>query len=358
MKKINLVNRIVLILMLVTVSWSVTAEEANRFDLKTAVNLVLENDLDFIIATIELDKAELEYEKRRANNLLQPSRYSELETEFSLQSARNGYQNAKYQLVADTITQYTNLWLARLDLDIKDKNAGLENRLLKEARAQYEIGDIGSVDLLERENSYKDTMFNLETARDDYQQGVRRFITRLNLDKTELLLADLIYTDSWQITETEAVETALENSVDLDLKEVQLELAEIDLERAEVSAAELDKKIKEKTVEAARLEKEKAREELEDSTKEVYYQFKQAVKRIGLTAERMAEAEEKYKLRQEQYKAGLITISEVLEYEINMMRARYEYLSVIAEYYLKEEGLRQKMNLESGVLTDEGSEDK
>ncbi len=358
MMRRNFLMIFLLMIMLVGLSLSVVAADTIQLDLKTAVNLALENNLDFQIAKLQLDKSRLEYKKQKASNLLRPSHYNELQAETGLNSAENTYQNTRNQVINNTISQYNNLWLADLDLKIKNKNVELEKMRLEEAQAQYEIGDIGSVDLLDQENAYKDAQFNLENARDEYQQSVKEFISNLAKKNGELKLADLTYEESWQVTEEEAIETALNNSVAMRLTGEKLELARIDLERAGVSAAELDKKIKGKAVAIAELEQEQTREDLITSTQQSYYQFKQAAKKISLTGERLTGAEEKYKLRKEQFGAGLITRIEVLEYEVNMLQARYNHLVAIADYYLKEQALRQKMGLKSGVLVDETTENE
>ncbi len=345
--------------LLISISWSVFAAEVVNIDLKTAINTVLKSDLDYEIATITYDKARLDYEKKKASYLLQQSRYNELEMESSLDSAEYTYQNTKFQLVNNIISEYSKLWLSNLDLEIKNKNMELETLRLEESKAQYEIGDIGSIDLLDQENSYKDAQYNLENARDDYRYSIKEFKTDLQLgDAEEVELARLKYTKDWQITENEAVDIAMKNSVEIRQKRDQLELAQIDLERAGVSAAELDKQIKAKNVQIAELELEKERKKVERSTQEAHYQFRQSIKKIALNAERLTGAEEKFNLRKEQYEVGLITSIEVLEYEINKLQARYNYLSVIADYYQKEQALRQQMGLGAGVFSNENTGDK
>jgi len=340
-----------LMFLLMSISWSVFASEIVNIDLQTAIGTVLENDLDFKIAMINYDKAKLDYEKKKANYLLQQSRYNELEMETSINSAENTYQNTKFQIVNNIISEYINLWLSDLDLAIKNKNMELESLRLEESKAQYDIGDIGSIDLLDQENSYKDTQYSLENARDDYQYSIKEFKTDLQLENQEFELAGLEYIAPWQVTEDEAVDKALNNSVELRFKGDQLELARIDLERAGVSAAELDKKIKSKNVQIAELELEKEGEKVKSSTQESYYQFRQAEKKIDLNRERLIGAEEKYNLRQEQFEVGLVTTIEVLEYEINMLQSKYNYLSAIADYYQKEQALRQDMGLTPGVFS-------
>jgi len=346
-------SKTVLLLLLLVFSWSLMAGEKIVIDLNTAIKMALENDLNFRIATINYEKNKLEQEKREANYLLQASRYNELEMEISRISMENSYRNTVNSLINNVIKEYADLWLAGLDLEIKEKTFALEELRWQEARKQYEIGDIGSISLLEQENAYNNAAFNLEIARDYYQQRKKEFSRKLYPVEGELELAGLVYIEEWEIAEKEVLETALENSTELELARARVLLAEIDLERAEVSAAELDRKIKDKSLEAARLELENSREELLDKVQQSYYQFKQAVKRIKLSEERLKGAEERYRIREQQYAAGLITRVEVLEYELNLLQARYNYYSAIANYYQAENNLRQNLNLQTGVLLNE-----
>lgn len=354
----KLLNCIALIILVMSVSLPVVSAEVKNLDLESAINIAKEQNLELKLATLNLEKAKLEYQKKKANNLLNQSRYSELQAEYNLNVAENTYQNTINTVINNTIQQYTKLWLYNLDLEVKEKKVEVEKFLLEEAKAQYEIGDIGSVDLLEQENTYKDAEFALETARDDYQQNLREFKTTLGLTETEPVLADLKHPEVWQITEKEAINAALENSIELQLKGEELELARIDLERTKVSSAELDKELKKIALELSQVDKEKTKEDIINSVQEAYYQFKQAVKNMGLKKERLTEAQEKYRLVQKQYEIGLLTITDVLQYEINMLQAEYEYKNAIASYYLEEQSLRQTIGLQSEVFANEISEDE
>lgn len=338
------INKTVLLLLLLSFSWSLAAGERVLVDLDTAILAALENDLSFRIAVINYEKNRLEQEKREANYLLQVSRYNELEMEISRISMENSYRNAVNSLINSVIKEYADLWLAGLDLEIKEKSFALEEMRWQEALKQYEIGDLGSISLLEQENSYNNAAFNLEIARDDYWQRKKEFSRKLPTVEGELELAGLAYIEEWEISEEEVMEIALANSTELELARLELVLAEIDQERAGISAAELDKKIKEKALEVARLELEKRKEEFLDKVRDAYYQYQQAHKRIQLNEERLQGAEERYRIREKQYAAGLISKIEVMEYELNLLQARYNYYSSIANLYQAEEGLRQILN--------------
>lgn len=355
-KKEKAILLTIVILTLIIISFLTFAEETLIVDLNTVIEKIIENDLDYKITTANYEKARLEHEKRKANYLLQQSRYNELEMESSINSAENTYKNAKEQLINSIISEYTDLYLAALDLEIKNINFELAETRLQEAEAQYQIGDIGSIALLDQENSFKDIQFSLQTASDEFQQKMKEFAGKLALNGKKIELVELSYSNEWQVKEEEVIAAILENSFQLYSRGVQLSLAEIDLERAELTAAELDRKIKEKSLEIARLELEKTRDELKESARQSYYQYKQAVKKVDLNRERMRSAEEKYRLREEQYSLGLITKVEVLEYKVSMLQAKYNYLSAVANYYLTERTLKWEMGLETEVLLDENTD--
>ena len=343
---------VILFFLTLSVTTATFAAEINQLDLSTAVNIAIEQNYDLQLARLKLAKAKLEYQRQNASNLLTPSKYSKLSAEFSLAAAENTYQNSLDHVISSTISQYNTIWLANLDLEIKNKQLELAKKELAQAKAQYEIGDIGSIALLEQENKYQDAQFTLEKNHDDYQHNLRTFRITLRLEQNELLPEKLAYPTIWEIDEQEAITTALNNSRDLKLREDEIELARIDLERAEVSSSELDWEIKEITLKLTELEKEKTSEEVTTTTQEKYYQFKQTIKDMELKKEQLTEAEEKYLLFDQQHKLGLVTPIELLQYEINLLQAKYRYQAVVANYYLHEQVLKQSINRETGVFLD------
>jgi len=354
MKKISLF--FVIVFVITSLSTVAIAEESMEMNLQTAVNMAIECNLDLKIEDLNLEKANIDYQKNKANNLLTQSKYNELQADYQLATAQNTYQEVYDNLVKSIIQQYTNIKISEQDLLIKEKDVELERLLSEKSKAQHEIGDISSIDLLEQENSYRDAVFNYETASDDYQQMLKEFKSALGLNNTKL---DLEYFDKitiWEITEKETLEKALETSIELQLKEKEVELASIDLKRANVSASKLDKNNKELALEKVKLEKMNSEEEIRNETQEIYYNFKQAIKKMKLKKERLIESKEKYNIRQKQYEAGLITSSDVLQYELNMMQAKYQYMAAIADYYLQEHSLKERLNLKTGVFVNDSNE--
>ena len=214
-KKKKIILLTIIILILINISFLTFAEEKLIVDLNTAIEKIIENDLDYKITTANYEKTRLEHEKRKANYLLQQSRYNELEMESSINSAENTYKNEKEQLINSIISEYTDLYLAALDLEIKNINFELAETRLQEAEAQYEIGDIGSIALLDQENSFKDIQFSLQTASDELQYKMKEFAGKLGLNGKMLELVELSYSNEWQVKEEEVIAAILENSFQL-----------------------------------------------------------------------------------------------------------------------------------------------
>jgi len=324
---------------------------AETVDLQSAIEIALEHSLNLQLEELNLQRAELEYKRKVAGNLLTSSRHSELEAVHSLAAARNSYRTAYHNLLRNITQQYINVFLAELDLEIKEMRFELEDSLLEAARARFQIGDLGSISLLEQENSYNDAWFNLETSRDDYAQKRKNFASLLGLEAPAPV--DLVLPPEWEITEEEAIYTALENSTELSLARQELELAESDLKRTKISGPPLDIASKEIALEICKVKKERLQEEIINAAQEAYYQLKQAEKRIRLSKERLSEAQTKYEVRKNQYEAGLIKPTEILQYEINRKESEYQYQSAVADYYLRKLALEQALNLDIGVLNDD-----
>lgn len=349
MKKIVTYGSLVLALVIFT-STFVGAETINT-NLDSAVNMALENNLELKEAEISLEKEKLEYEKSIANNLTTQSDYNKIRAEYTLKNAEISYKNTYDSLIKNVVQQYNNLMLSKFNLQILEKRQKLENKLLEESQAKYEIGDIGNVSLLEQKNSYQDASYKFRSAQDNYEQSLREFKTTLGLDiENKLELSKFKEPKVWEISKEEVIKTTLNNSLNLKLKEKNLELAKLDKKRTEISSAKIDKKIAEKTVEKAEISRKRTKRELENSSVLAFYDYQQSIEEMRLKKSNFEKTKKDYRLKKEQYNEGLLTESELINYEISRMQAEYDYLSAVANYYNKKIALRQQMNIELEVV--------
>jgi len=342
----NAINSIILILVIFFIfSGVLFAEESKEISLNQSINLALENNLSLKIANLDLENAQIDYEKTKANNLLTESRYIELQGDLGLLQAKDNYTQTRNQVIIDVVQKYLQLSQTKKNIATKSKEVELEKNLLEEVKAQVQAGHKGNLDLLQQENNYNNAVFVLDKANDDYYQSFREFKLELginNQDEMEFNLVEIEFPEAWEIGEEEALKKALENSFTLELKKRQIELAEVDLERSEVAASpELDlQKLKNNKI-LADLNYEKTQKELNNSLKKQFYTYKQAINNLELSKQNLKQAQENKDIIAEQVKAGLKTKNNLLSGEISLLQAEYNLKSAILDYYMNKLNLQQ-----------------
>ena len=335
----NIAKGIILFLIIFFIfSGVLYAAELEEINLSQAINLALENNLNLKIANLDLENAQIDYEKTKANNLLTESRYIELQGDLGLLQAKDNYNQIRNQVIIDVVQKYLQLNQTKKNITAKSKEVELEKRLLEEVKIQVNSGYKGSLDLLQQENKYNNAVFDLEKANDDYHQSFREFKLELGLNnqgEEEFNLVEVDYLKVWEIGEEEVLKKAIENSFTLELRRRQIELAKIDLERAEVTASpELDLRKLRNNMELANLNFNKTQKELNNSIRKQYYAYKQIVNSLDLSRQNLNQAQESNGIIIDQVKAGLKTKNDLLSAEISLLQAEYNLNSALLNYYM------------------------
>ena len=335
----NIAKGIILFLIIFfTVSGGSFAAETKEMNLSQAINLALENNLNLKIANLDLENAQIDYQKTKANNLLTESRYIELQGDLGLLQAEDNYNQTRNEVIIDVVQKFLQLNQAKKNITAKRKEAELEKNLLEEVKAQVKAGHKGSLDLLRQENRYHNAIFDLEKANDDYHQYFREFKLELGLNNQEGEEFDLVevnYPEIWKIDEEEALRKAIENSFILELRKRQIELAKVDLERAEAAVSpELDLRKLKNNIELANLNFNKTQKELTNSIRKQFYIYKQSINSLDLSRRNLNQAQENNSIIIDQVKAGLKTKNDLLSAEISLLQAEYNLNSAILNYYM------------------------
>jgi outer membrane protein TolC len=313
------------------------ATEPKETNLSQSINLALENNLNLKIANLDLENAQIDYQKTKATNLLTESRYIELQGDLGLLQAKDNYNQIRNEVIIDVVQKYLQLNQAKRNITAKSKEVELKKNLLEEVKAQVKAGHKGNLDLLRQENEYNNAVFDLEKANDDYHQFFREFKLELGLNNQEGEGFNLVEVDSpeiWQIDEEEALKKAIENSFILELGKRQIELAKVDLERAEVAASpELDLRKLRNNIELANFNFNKTQKELANSIRKQFYAYKQTINSLDLSQQNLNQAQDNNSIIIDQVKAGLKTKNDLLSAEISLLQADYNLNSAILNYY-------------------------
>lgn len=340
---------LVIILSLMAIS-TVEAQEKYKLNLNLALERVLKENAEIKKAEKTLTKAKIEYKKAKANNLREQSNYNELEAKYDLESAKKDFKDTRNSVISYTIEQYSDVWLDKLNITVKEKTAAAEKRLLEQYEVQNKIGDLSNLDLLEQRNTYQDAYFELEKVQDSYEQSLKQLKQTLALEGKELEISPLVTLNSLEISEDEAINTALTNNLSLQLNKIEKELADIDQQRTKVSDSVLNIEISKLASEIVDLEIKNIEDDLTVSAQGIFYDYQQAVKNVKLEKKFYDKNENEYELIQEQYQAGISTKTDLMQYEADMLESKYDYKFAIANLYLAEQELKSELGLETGVF--------
>jgi len=123
----NIAKGIILFLIIFfTVSGGSFAAETKEMNLSQAINLALENNLNLKIANLDLENAQIDYQKTKANNLLTESRYIELQGDLGLLQAEDNYNQTRNEVIIDVVQKFLQLNQAKKNITAKRKEAELE----------------------------------------------------------------------------------------------------------------------------------------------------------------------------------------------------------------------------------------
>lgn len=344
-----------LILITVLVFSPTLFAQSIELNLEKAYQMTLEDNTSLKIAQKDLDNKEIQYQKKKAENLLNQSNYSELQAEYNLAAAKKSYIDTANNLLLETLQQYTEILLKDKNIQTLNKQIKLNENRLDEVKAQYEVGEKSQLDILEQQIKLNDLIQEREQLKNEYNQLKTEFKIKLGIDKnSDLKLVELNEPEYLDLEEKEIYEKALDNSWDLKLTQLNFELTKTDQKRKEVtSSSEMDKKITDNKVKIAKLELDKQKKDLENKARELSNQLSNIRNNINLHKDKIKSARETYEILKEQNKAGLITDNELFEGEISLLQSEYQLYNSYMQYYTQALKIKQFMNPGAGVLEDE-----
>src|SRR6056297_2933538 len=180
----------VLILLFTPTMFAGTVE----LNLDKALEMTLKDNLSLKIAQKNLENKEIQYEKSQAENLLRQSNYNELQAEYSYLNAKKSYIDTANNLLNQTVQQYTNILLQQNNLEIVKKQITLNERLLDETKAQYEVGEKSQLDILEQQIELNDFVQQKEELNNQYEQLKTELKVHLGINREdEIKIASCIF---------------------------------------------------------------------------------------------------------------------------------------------------------------------
>ena len=335
MKKKLIILIFLLFSIIVIGNIQITAQENIKLDLPQAVEMALANNLEFQKASYQSKNAEIDAKRNEAENQLTQSNLLERQNELSLIQGKEQYQQKIEDLIIQVVDEYLQLKLVQKDLQVKEKELELEKNTLEDIKAQAKAGYKVELDVLEQSNEYYDALFSFESAKLDYQKLLGNFRVTLGLNsKSQFELVAINAPGFKKIELDEALQKGRQNSVTLQMSNLEIDLASLELEKSKVSDTPgIDLNELENNLAITRLDYQIAQQSLDYQIQSQWQNYIQTKNDIISSQNSLNQIKENKTIISNQVKAGLASKDEELSAIIGVLSAEYRIASSVRNYY-------------------------
>ncbi|HUU88771.1 MAG TPA: TolC family protein [Candidatus Glassbacteria bacterium] len=316
-------------------SIQVAAQENIKLDLPQAIEMALVNNLEFQKAAYQSENAEINAKRNEAENRLTQSNLLERQNELSLIQEKEQYQQKKEDLIIQVVDEYLQLKLVQKDLQVKERTSEMEKNILEDIKAQVKAGYKVELDVLEQSNEYYNALFSFESAKLDYQKLLGNFQVTLGLNSKSQFELVVIDTPGFiEIQLDEALQKGRQNSVALQMSNLEIDLASLTLEKSKVSdTPEIDLNELENNLAMTRLDYQIAQQNLDYQIQSQWQNYVQTKNDITLSQNSLNQIKENKTIISNQVKAGLASEDEELSAIVGVLEAEYRLASSVRNYY-------------------------
>lgn len=333
-RRISNVTWIAALCFVMLFSVSRVGAEQYELSLKEAVHLALEADIDYQIALLTWENAEIDHKITAIDDNVTP--YESLERERNFRRAENTFAQAHNDLVLDILRDYVSLKRAAVDLDVRTREVEVAEIELAQLEEKRNIGNATEQEHLQELNRVETARLRYESAQRTYETQRKQFIRRLGLpEDVQLVVEDTLPIHPFDYELEHVLEQARQASFHVWDREAAMELARLDLEKVRsqnVAPLTLQKAENDFRIEQLQAEKEENR--FMSDTVSAYYDIADAWRELANAERDYAVAQEQYNQTLRQYEVNLITDLVMKKAEIDFLNARQTLRNVQNDYAL------------------------
>lgn len=312
------------------------AGTAQELSLSEAIRRALARAPELTLARLAVAEAEIALREAKLGQLVGRPRSEYDLAAQALQEARDDYTDALVQTALQVEEAYYGVLRARELLQIQESNQEQADRQLALTKARYEAGLIARQDYLEAEASHATARFQLERARRDYGEAVRRLAELAGLpeDATIELTEQFVF-EPWHLPLEQAVEEARTARSEVVRARRGVTLAETQVEQARAPyAAPVERVRAEIQLERARVQYEQALTAVSAQVRREWLALKDAEHEVGAARRREELARSRAEINRARYDAGTLPLLELLQSEAAYAQARLDAAGAVWDYNL------------------------
>lgn len=336
------------ILIIVALLFGNITASARDVSFETAVNLLNEQSIALRIAELNLEIANLDYNRAVASNLMTDSEYSRLQAEHNLARAQNTYKTSKDSNFLEVFRKYTDVLAAERNVEIRQIEYVVAQHNYKVVQEKVRMGDASKLDDLRELNRLESAERTVESAKNTLAESIRALKSTLNLQAVDALTLTTVFAlPKFELSLEQSLELALENSFDIWDRESSLTLQEMQLQKSRIDGtAPIDLKRAELNLEIARLNHERSLEDLSERITSSYQGLGQNRARYTSAQRELEIAKDSYAISKQQAEIGLITEIQLLESRLSLLRAESSLEDALVAYTISQIQFEQLIGME------------
>lgn len=311
------------------------ADDVLHLDLRSAIELAYENNVELLLARLELERAQLGLEQVRALSLIEPSPTLHLQAEAGVTLAERGLSLTKQRIAFEVEEAYYNVLRLQNVVDVLDEAEQMATRQLEVAESRRRSGVATEVDVLRARTSLMQTEADKAQAEDNLALVLVQFRQILGLTPgTIIVLDDAVVTHELvEMTLEEALAEALANRLELAQVRLGVDVAQRELELATNDyTPELTRLQAELELAQAHLQLRRAEDGITLDVYNAYNTMHDAYRRLAVAEQRLAEMEENWRVVQALFDARMATDVEILQGQTGLAEARMSAVNAVFDY--------------------------
>lgn len=328
----------VFVLIVASAAPSFAAEDSwtQELTFADAVELMLENSTALQIAELNLEIAQIDYDKAMAANLMSSSQQSEMQAEHSLERAKNSYRTARQNSYLELFRAYTDVLAAEQTVQMRELELIIAEHDFAVVQEKVRIGDAGRLDELSEMNRVEAARRNKNSADQALAESQRVLRRLLGLDEDAPLSLSFDFSvPKLEHSLDECIAIGLENSFSLWDQQYSLVLQERQLETAKIEGTPpIDLKRAELNFQIAKLNLAQEEADIKESITSAYHSLGEALARYE-SAERDWEiAQDTFAIYERQAEVGLITDIQLLQQKIALLNSQKSLQDALVSYLI------------------------
>lgn len=326
-----------------------TVATSIQLTLEEAIEIALEDSSVIEQAKIELEKSEIEYDEGKLFIKKNEDDYEEASAAYLEQITKNEIiNNLSWEIAQreykDTIDEeirklekkYFDVLHTQRNVKKYEENLKLAEELFDKTKREFQVGKVTELEVTSSELNYEKTLKGLAEEQNELQSMKMELNIMLGFDVME----DIVLTDELEVKVfeerdiTEAINTALENDVDLLKAQLGYEEAKINMEVTERTYSEITFEYREKEakLKEAEEELESAKKTVEKNVREKYSAVIQKQEGIQTTQKSVEYAELVLDATTLSYDVGLKILTDVQEAQIDLLTEELTLAQDILNY--------------------------